>query len=55
MQIYWVGPIAGGVLSAIVYKVVINPYRGVLNMDEAISKLSEFMIFFFFYDLVVQY
>ncbi|CAG5123908.1 unnamed protein product, partial [Candidula unifasciata] len=37
--IYWVGPVAGGVLSAIVYKLIINPYRGVLNVEEAINKL----------------
>nr|AOS89753.1 aquaporin [Helix pomatia] len=38
--IYWVGPIAGGVLSALVYKLIINPYRGVLNVEEAINKLK---------------
>ncbi|XP_005111061.2 aquaporin-5 isoform X2 [Aplysia californica] len=38
--IYWVGPIAGGVLSAIVYKLVLNPYRGVINMDEAVEKMK---------------
>lgn len=38
--VYWVGPIAGGVLSAIVYKLILNPYRGVISMDEAIDKMK---------------
>uniref|UniRef100_A0A0B7A807 Aquaporin n=2 Tax=Arion vulgaris TaxID=1028688 RepID=A0A0B7A807_9EUPU len=37
--IYWIGPIAGGILSALTYKLIINPYKGILNVEEAISKL----------------
>ncbi|GFO22746.1 Aquaporin [Plakobranchus ocellatus] len=38
--IYWIAPIAGGLLSAAVYKFILDPYRGVINMDEAITKLK---------------
>ncbi|GFS14283.1 aquaporin [Elysia marginata] len=38
--IYWIAPIAGGVLSSVVYKFILDPYKGVINMDEAINKLN---------------
>ncbi|RUS77374.1 hypothetical protein EGW08_014854 [Elysia chlorotica] len=38
--IYWIAPIAGGVLSSLTYKFILNPYKGVINMEEAITKLN---------------
>ncbi|XP_069106459.1 aquaporin-1-like [Argopecten irradians] len=39
--VYWVGPLIGGSLSALLYKFLFNPYKGLISMDEAIQKLSE--------------
>ncbi|CAG5133918.1 unnamed protein product, partial [Candidula unifasciata] len=41
--IYWVGPIAGGVVSAAIYKLILNPYRGIINMEDAVCRLKSEM------------
>ncbi|XP_046362414.1 aquaporin-4-like isoform X1 [Haliotis rufescens] len=39
--IYWVGPIAGGVLASVLYKWVFDPYRGVPTMAEGAQTLLQ--------------
>jgi len=38
--IYWVAPICGGVLSAIIYKFILSPYKGVTSVEEAIERMN---------------
>ncbi|XP_055957781.1 aquaporin AQPAe.a-like [Patella vulgata] len=39
--IYWVGPIVGGVLAAVVYVLILNPYRGVKSTEEALQDMIQ--------------
>ncbi|XP_033727444.1 aquaporin-1-like [Pecten maximus] len=39
--VYWVGPLIGGSLSALMYKFLFNPYKGAITMDDAVQKLAE--------------
>lgn len=37
--VYWAGPMAGGVLAALLYKFIFDPYSRGVSMDQAIDKL----------------
>ncbi|XP_076437828.1 aquaporin-5-like [Babylonia areolata] len=39
--VYWVGPILGGVGAAVVYKLLISPYRNTLSTEEAVQKMLQ--------------
>ncbi|XP_041360894.1 aquaporin-5-like isoform X2 [Gigantopelta aegis] len=39
--IYWAGPIAGAVLSALVYKLVISPYKGIATVESAVETMLQ--------------
>ena len=45
LQVYWVGPIIGGVMASIMYKFLFNPFRGGLSADEAIQQMRKCMIY----------
>ena len=41
LQIFWAGPMGGAIVAAILYKLVFNPYRGELSVEDASRKLCK--------------
>ena len=47
LQIFWAGPMGGAIVAAILYKLVFNPYRGELSVEEASRKLCKYLEVYF--------
>lgn len=41
---YWAGPIAGGLIAAVAYKYIFNPYRNCMTFEEAVNKMRMYKI-----------
>ncbi|VDI22932.1 Hypothetical predicted protein [Mytilus galloprovincialis] len=39
--VYWVAPILGGVIAAVLYKFLFSPFRNAIPIDEAVNELLQ--------------
>lgn len=43
LQVYWIAPILGGVIAAVLYKFLFSPFRNAIPIDEAVNELCEYL------------